>query len=52
MKNLYVKQLAEEVQENIYTQLVELGLDQMDIENAMDSKLADLSELIDIKAVK
>ncbi|MCA1064841.1 hypothetical protein QTG56_24855 (plasmid) [Rossellomorea sp. AcN35-11] len=49
MKPLYVRQLPTNLQEQIQEELKNKGLNQEDIDNAMDSKLTDLEDTIDIR---
>jgi uncharacterized protein Smg (DUF494 family) len=48
MKTVFIHQLAEEVQNQIKAELNNLGFDQEDILNALDSRLSDLQDTIDI----
>lgn len=50
MKTTYIAQLPAEAQNGIKRELEELGLNEEDINNAMDSRLCDLEDTIDIKA--
>lgn len=48
MKTMYICQLSKGVQESIEQELISLGLEKEDIENALDSRLCDLSDTINI----
>lgn len=45
---MYVCQLSADKQRMIEQELINIGLDQEDIENAMDSKIDDLTDTINI----
>lgn len=47
-KTIYVVLLPSKIQEEIYEELKRLGLSQEDIQNAMDSRLSDLEDTINI----
>lgn len=49
MKTIYVNQISKEIQESVRQELVDLNLSTEDVNNAMDSRLCDLSDTIDIK---
>lgn len=44
----YVCELNENVQEEIKNQLIEAGIEGEDLELAMNSKISDLAEIIDV----
>ncbi|WP_217269600.1 hypothetical protein [Neobacillus endophyticus] len=48
MKTMYIAQLPIEIQKEILKKLNDLGLSKNDIKNAMDSRLCDLEDTIDI----
>ena len=50
MKTLFINQLEESTQKAIERELTEMGFSQEDIENALDSRLCDLSDTININA--
>jgi SOS response regulatory protein OraA/RecX len=52
MKNVFVRTLSEEMQNEIKAELNQLGLDKEDIENALDSRLSDLADTININKYK
>jgi SOS response regulatory protein OraA/RecX len=52
MKNVFIRTLSEEIQTKIKAELIQLGLDNEDIENAMDSRLSDLADTININKYK
>jgi SOS response regulatory protein OraA/RecX len=52
MKNVFVRTLSEEIQNEIKIELNQLGLDKEDIENALDSRLLDLADTININKYK
>ena len=45
----YINQLSQTTQELIYLELIQLDISKDDIEMAMNSKLCDLSDTIDIQ---
>jgi hypothetical protein len=47
-KTIFVVLLPSKIQEEIYEELKRLGLSQEDIQNAMDSRLSDLEDTINI----
>lgn len=47
-KTMFIVQLPEKTQKEIEKELREMNLDEEDIESAMNSRLADLSDTIDI----
>jgi hypothetical protein len=48
MKTTYINQLQQATQEEIKKELQSLNLDTQDIENALNSRLCDLEDTIDI----
>jgi SOS response regulatory protein OraA/RecX len=52
MKNTFIRTLNEEIQTEIKAELIQLGLDNEDIENALDSRLSDLADTININKYK
>lgn len=45
---IFINQLSDDAQNNIINDLINLGLESEDIQNAMDSRLSDLSDVINI----
>lgn len=47
-KTTFICQLSERTQKEIENELIDLGLSSEDVQNALDSRLCDLSDTIDI----
>ena len=45
---ILINQLSDDVQNNIINDLINLGLESEDIQTALDSRLSDLSDVINI----